>query len=129
MSALITLNKQISNGRPASNRPHPMDLCVQFVKTLSKNIDSTSFVHTPNMSAFPCELTTYLSMSGVEKLIKNNVSVISSESSLTKYFKQLDELVVEDFIKHSSRPHYELAFLNFFTSFSSNNPTRRYTHL
>jgi hypothetical protein len=37
MSALITLSKQISVGKLASNRPHPMDLGAQFVKSLAKN--------------------------------------------------------------------------------------------
>jgi hypothetical protein len=115
MSALITLSKQISDGKLASNRPHPMDLCAQFVKSLAKKIDSTSFDHTPNMSAFPCELMTYLSTSGVEKLIKNNGHAISSELSLMKYFKQLDEPVVQDFIEHPSRPQCATAFLNIFT--------------
>ena len=112
MSALITLSKQISDGKLASNGPHSMDLCAQFVKTLAKKIDLTSFDHTPNMSAFPCELTTYLMTSGVEKLIKNNGPANSSESSLMKYFKQLDEPVVQDFIEHPSKPNCEMAFLN-----------------
>jgi hypothetical protein len=90
-----------------------------------QKIVSTSFDHTPNMSAFQCELTTYLSMSGVKKLIKNNGPANSSESSLIKYFKQLDEPVVQDFIKHPSKPQCEMAFLNFFTYFSSNDPTKR----
>jgi len=42
-----------------------------------------------------------------------------------KYFKQLDEPVMKDFIEHPSRPHCEMAFLNFFTYFSSNDPTKR----
>ena len=60
-----------------------------------------------------------------KNIIKNNGPVISSETSLMKHFKQLDEPIVQDFIKHSSRPHCETAFLNFFTYFSSNNPTKR----
>jgi hypothetical protein len=43
MSALITFSKQISDGKLASNRPHPMDLCVQFAKTWAKKVDLTSF--------------------------------------------------------------------------------------
>jgi hypothetical protein len=31
MSALITLSKQISDGKLASNWFHPMDLCAQFI--------------------------------------------------------------------------------------------------
>jgi hypothetical protein len=110
MSALITLNKQISYGKLASNRPHPMDLCAQFVKSLAKKIVSTSFDHTPNMSASPCELTTYLSTSGIEKLIKNNGPAFSSESSLMKYFKQLDELVVQYFISIHLDPNVKWLF-------------------
>ena len=77
------------------------------------------------MSAFPYELTTYLSTSGIKKLIKNNGPAISSESSSMKYFKQLDNSVVQHVIKHPSRPQCETAFLNFFTYFSSNDPTKR----
>ena len=91
MSALITLSKQISDGKLASNRPHPMDLCAQFIKTLAKKVDVMSFETTPNMSDFPFDNTLYMTTSAVENLIKANGTAEPSESSLMKYFKQLDE--------------------------------------
>jgi hypothetical protein len=69
MSALITLSKQISDGKLALNRPHSMDLCAQFVKTLAKKVDVTSFEMTPDMSDFPFDNTLYMTTSAVEKLI------------------------------------------------------------
>ena len=38
MSALITLSKQITYGKLASNCPHPIDLCAQFVKSLAQKL-------------------------------------------------------------------------------------------
>ena len=49
MPALITLSKQISDAKLASNRPHPMDLCAQFVKNLARKITKDSVFLTPNM--------------------------------------------------------------------------------
>jgi hypothetical protein len=69
MSTLITLSKQISDGKLASNQPHPMDLCAQFIKTLTKSIDVTTIAHTPDMGLFPCDLIQYQSTRAVKKLI------------------------------------------------------------
>jgi hypothetical protein len=67
MSALNTLSKQISDGKLASNHPHPLDLCAQFVKTLAKKIDLTSFETNPNMTDFPFNITLYMTTSAVKK--------------------------------------------------------------
>ena len=125
MSALITLSKQISDGKLASNRPHPMDLCAQFVKTLAKKVDVSSLETTPNMADFPFDNTLYMTTSAVEKLIKANGTAEPSESSLMKYFKQLDEQVVQEFVAHPSNPQYESAFLNYFTYLAHNDSTKR----
>ena len=42
-----------------------------------------------------------------------------------KYFKQLDEQVVQDFVAHPSNPQYESAFLNYFTYLAHNDSTKR----
>ena len=125
MSALINLSKQISDGKLASNRPHPMDLCAQFVKTLAKKVDVSSFETTPNMADFPFDNTLYMTTSAVEKLIKANGTAEPSESTLMKYVKQLDEQVVQEFVAHPSNPQYESAFLNYFTYLAHNDSTKR----
>ena len=52
MSALITLSKQISDAKLASNPPHPMDLCAQFVKNLARTITKDSVLLTPNLVSY-----------------------------------------------------------------------------
>ena len=45
MSPRITLSKQISDDKLASDWPHPMDLCAQFVKSLAKGIGGAYSEH------------------------------------------------------------------------------------
>lgn len=49
LSTIIALRKQ-SDRKIASNRPHPMDICANFVKTLSRGIAVLSIDHTPYMN-------------------------------------------------------------------------------
>jgi hypothetical protein len=42
-----------------------------------------------------------------------------------KYFKQLDEQVVQEFITHPSNPQCETTFLNYFTYLAHNDSTKR----
>ena len=78
LSALITLSKQILVGKLASNQPHFMDLCAQFVKTLIKSINFTTVTHTPGMGLSPCDLIQYQSIS------KKAADEMATESLLMK---------------------------------------------
>ena len=78
-----------------------MDLCDQFVKSLAKGIDVTSFTHTPDMDLFPCDLTQYLSAGDMEILIKMTGKNNATESLLMKHLKELD---------NPTRPSYNAAF-------------------
>jgi hypothetical protein len=100
MSALITLSKQISDGKLASNRPHLMDLCAQFIKKLIKPINHPNVTHTPDMGLFSCDLMKYQYTSAVETLIKNAHDDKATEPLLMQYFKALDSPAVDAFIKH-----------------------------
>jgi hypothetical protein len=124
MSALITLSKQISDSKPASNQPHPMDLCAQFVKTLNKSINATSVTHTPDMGLFPCDLIQYQSTSAIETMIKKAGYDRVTESLLMKYFNELDSPAVEAFLKHPMHPNCKAAFLNHFTYLSHDDSTK-----
>ena len=77
------------------------------------------------MADFPFDNTLYMTTSAVEKLIKANGTAEPSESSLMKYFKQLDEQVVQEFVAHPSNHQYESAFLNYFTYLAHNDSTKR----
>jgi len=125
MSALITLSKQISDDKLASNQPYPMDLCAQFVQTLIKSVDFTTVTHTPDMDLFPCDLIQYQSTSAAETLIKKAGDKKVTESLLMKYFKELDSPAVDAFIEHPTRPNCEAAFLNHFTNLSHDDGTKR----
>ncbi len=78
------------------------------------------------MSDFPFDITSYMTTSAVEKLIKANGPAEPSKSSLMKYFKQLDEQVVQEFVAHPSNPQYKSAFLNYFTYLDHNDPAKRH---
>ena len=77
------------------------------------------------MANFPFDNTLYMTTSAVEKLIKANGTAEPCESLLMKYFKQLDEQVVQEFVAHPSNPQYESAFLNYFTYLAHNDCTKR----
>jgi hypothetical protein len=125
MSALINLSKQISDGKLALNCPNPIDLCTQLVKTLAKKVDVTSFEMTPNMSDFLFDIASHMTTSAVKKLIKSNGPTEPFESSFMKYFKQLDEQVVQEFVAHPSSPQCKSAFPNYFTHLAHNDSTKR----
>ena len=100
MSALITLSNQMSDGKLASNWPHRMDLCAQFIKALAKSIDFTTVANTPDTGLFPCNLIQYQSTSVVKILIKKAGDDRATESLLMKYFKELNRLAVDTFVEH-----------------------------
>ena len=129
MSALITLSKQISDAKLASNRPHPMDLCAQFVKNLARTITKDSVFLTPNMihyeKAYP--LMVHQSKSQLEAKLKNEEKepTYDNECSFTKYFENIDSEPVQNFIAWPSEDHYEDNFKTAF-SFTSHDDPKHY---
>jgi hypothetical protein len=129
MSALITLSKQISDAKLASNRPHPMDLCAQFVKNLARKITKDSVFLTPNMihyeKAYP--LMVHQSKSQLEAKLKNEEKepTYDNECSFTKYFENIDSEPVQNFIAWPSEDHYEDNFKTAF-SFTSHDDPKHY---
>ena len=77
------------------------------------------------MSDFPLDITSYMTTSASKKLIKANGPAEPSKSLLMKYFKHLDEQVVQEFVAHPSNPQYEWAFLNYFTYLAHNDSTKK----
>ena len=129
MSALITLSNQISDAKLASNRPHPMDLCAQFVKNLARTITKDSVFLTPNMihykKAYP--LMVHQSKSQLEAKLKNEEKepTYDNECSFTKYFENIDSEPVQNFIAWPSEDHYEDNFKTAF-SFTSHDDPKHY---